>query len=582
MGEGARSTFGRYEALFRLGAGGMAWVHLARIRGEAGFERLVAVKQMLPDLASDERFVDMFLDEARVAAHIQSPHVVSTLDLGRTTDGALYIVMELVVGVALGSLLGRTVESKRRVPVRVAAEIVAQAAQGLHDAHEATTSTGKPLRIVHRDVSPRNVLVGADGRVRITDFGVAHALQRRSVTRPGQLKGTLSYLSPEQVAGKAVDRRSDVFSLGVVAWETLAGKRLFRGSRSRLALDDILTMPIPDLGELRDDLPDDVRAAVMMALERTPDARWQTAADLASALRRAAGLTDPTAAQREVSRFVEDVAGEEVEKLRHRIEEDASEPEDGRSRDDGAETLPEISSPATPSDSGWQEPRSAPTESLSGEPRERPGYDVHAAPTLLAVGAIDEARADEVLREARGAAEAPRRRRSGARWWVAVGATLVLGGASAWLVAHTLSAVPAPAGRPAVDPEDGTVSATETEAATEAATATATATETEAVSETEAATETATDAVAVSVTATGTATEAGTVSATEAVAVSATATGTATEAAAAPERAATAPGALTDRRHRPASTRPAVPEPRAGEPPARLLGVDAFDQQVER
>src|SRR5262249_11675307 len=166
---------GRYELLFRLAVGGMAEVFVARLRGEGGFQKLVALKRMLRHLARDDAFVRMFLDEGSLAAEISSPHVVPTLDLGRATDGGLYLVMDLVVGATLSTLVKRASRENKGLPPAIAAEIVAQAATGLHAAHEAVGSNGAELHIVHRDVSPQNILVGADGRVRISDFGVAFA-----------------------------------------------------------------------------------------------------------------------------------------------------------------------------------------------------------------------------------------------------------------------------------------------------------------------------------------------------------------------------------------------------------------------
>lgn len=321
-GEATYSAFGRYEPLFRLGAGGMAEVYVARMRGEAGFERLVAVKQMLPHLAEDKRFVDMFLDEARVAALIHSPHVVPTLDLGRTPQNDPYLVMELVLGVALSTLMTRAAKAGEQLPVHVVCEMLAQAARGLHDAHEATTPTGAPLGIVHRDVSPRNVLVGFDGCVRITDFGVARALARRSVTMPGQVKGTFAYLSPEQAAGRPTDRRSDVFALGIVAWEALTGERLFRAAGPQETLDLVRSMTIPDVREKRPEVSEGVALAITRALERRKEARFATAAELANALRSDAPVSvDPRAS---VVAIVSTLAGKDIAKLRERLERSTS------------------------------------------------------------------------------------------------------------------------------------------------------------------------------------------------------------------------------------------------------------------
>jgi serine/threonine-protein kinase len=277
--------FGRYEVLFRIAAGGMAEVYAARMVGEGGFEKPVALKRMLPTLAEDERFVEMFLDEGKLAAHISSPHVVQTLDLGRAEDDSLYLVMELVVGVSLAALVRAVLRSKSQLSPAVAVEILSQAAAGLHDAHEARTMYGQPLEIVHRDISPQNILVDVAGRVRITDFGVARALERATHTQSGEVKGKIGYFAPEQVRGKNVDRRTDIFAMGICAWETIAGKRLFQGDNPAQTLDMVMSMPVPRLDALRPDVPSEVADAIAKALERDQAARFQTSGEFAETLR---------------------------------------------------------------------------------------------------------------------------------------------------------------------------------------------------------------------------------------------------------------------------------------------------------
>lgn len=266
----------------------MAEVFAARLRGPAGFEKLVAVKRLLPDL-NDEHFVTMFLDEARLAAHITSPHVVQTLELGRAEDdGALYIVMELVVGVTLYDLCVSIFDSTMgKTPVPYVAEMIAQAARGLDDAHHATTPTGQPLHVVHRDVSPQNILVGLDGRVRVTDFGIARAVSRSTQTQVGKLKGKVAYLSPEQSRSQPLDARSDVFALGIVTWEALTGRSLFNTGDALETVRRVRTLRIPDPRELRADIPEELARVVMWALERDLDRRCPTAARYAQALREA-------------------------------------------------------------------------------------------------------------------------------------------------------------------------------------------------------------------------------------------------------------------------------------------------------
>ncbi|HJL02976.1 MAG TPA: serine/threonine-protein kinase [Polyangiaceae bacterium LLY-WYZ-15_(1-7)] len=312
----SRLRLGRYETFFRIASGGMAEVHAARMIGEAGFQKVVAIKRMLPTLAQSERFVEMFLDEARIAAAIESPHVVQTLDLGKAEDGSLYIVMELVVGASVGKLLAEAARAQEPWDPRVAMGIVAQAARGLHDAHEATTPLGDRLDLVHRDVSPQNILVRRSGRVQITDFGVAKAMHRATHTRTGETKGKLSYFAPEQARAGAVDRRTDIFALGIVAWELLAGRRLFRSDNPLDTLRRVTEEPIPRPTALRLDLPAELDAIVMRCLERDPAARFQTARELAEAIE---GATPAPASREEVAELVERLVGDSLDALRDRL-----------------------------------------------------------------------------------------------------------------------------------------------------------------------------------------------------------------------------------------------------------------------
>ncbi len=321
--------FGRYEPLFRIGIGGMAEVYAARIRGEAGFQKLVGVKRMLPHLSGDQKFVDMFLDEARLAAAITSPHVVQTLDLGRADDDSLYIVMELVVGMTLTDVLRHQRERGELVDPGIALELIAQAAQGLDDAHEARTPDGTALHLVHRDVSPQNILVGLDGRARVSDFGIAHAVYlRRTHTQVGEKKGKFSYFSPEQSYGQPLDRRSDIFSLGIVAWELVSGERLFKGKQTEATLA-VREKPIPAANEVRPELSKEASDAIMRALDRDPDRRYATAAQMAAALRRAAlALGDPVT-PRAIGQFVQEVGGASLRRMQARIAGGGDDPRSG-------------------------------------------------------------------------------------------------------------------------------------------------------------------------------------------------------------------------------------------------------------
>lgn len=333
-------TLGRYELLFRFAAGGMAEVYAARSRGAEGFERLVAVKRMLPTMSDDPKFVEMFLDEAKVAANVHSRHVVSTLDLGRASDGSLYIVMDLIRGLSLNRLIKRALQAKKELPIDVVSEILTQTALGLHDAHEAATPDGTKLEIVHRDVSPQNVLLDRTGAVRLTDFGVARAVERHSRTETGELRGKVAYFAPEQMSGGTIDRRTDVFALGVVAHEMITGKRLFRAENAWLTLQQVASAEIPRVDALRDDVPKALADAVDKALDRSPDGRFATAAAFGEAIREA---VTPAGANR-VGELVTELGGEYIDALEENLRKAAAKPSAARSEEDTE--VPEDETPA--------------------------------------------------------------------------------------------------------------------------------------------------------------------------------------------------------------------------------------------
>ena len=269
---------GRYELLGKLASGGMGEIHLARLAGDGGFERLVVVKRLLPELVADEQFVAMFLDEARIAGRLSHPNVCEVHELGR--DGTDYfIAMPYLEGVAVADLL-----SSPQDP-RLVSAIVAQAAEGLHHAHELRGKDGEPLGLVHRDVSPSNLMVTTAGVVKVLDFGIAKVRGATARTEVGTIKGKYAYMSPEQVRGDDLDRRSDIFALGAIAWELATGQRLFKRPSDFLSAKAILEEPIPRVtGPLAD--------VIARALERDRDARYPTARELATAITAAAPPMD--------------------------------------------------------------------------------------------------------------------------------------------------------------------------------------------------------------------------------------------------------------------------------------------------
>jgi serine/threonine-protein kinase len=284
----AQSRLGARYALFdELGAGGLATVYLGLSLGRHGLSRVVAVKRLHPDHARDPELVAMLADEARLAGQIHHENVVPVLDVV-VVDGELMLVMPYVPGESLGRLLGAESRAGRAVPWRIAAALALDMLEGLHAAHEARDEHGLPLGIVHRDVSPQNLIVGVDGVARLTDFGIAKAAQRLQATRGGEVKGKLSYMSPEQLTGDAIDRRTDVWAASVVLWEMLAGRGLFRAPNAGLLIQQVLHGPIAAASELAAGIPHGLDELVMRGLSRSADSRPATAREMALALLAAA------------------------------------------------------------------------------------------------------------------------------------------------------------------------------------------------------------------------------------------------------------------------------------------------------
>jgi serine/threonine-protein kinase len=296
---------GRYALHAEIASGGMARVHLGRLVGPVGFARIVAIKRLHPHFASDPEFVAMFLDEARVAARIRHPNVVPTLDVV-ALKGELFLVLEYVRGESLSRLLSVSSKSHTPIPPPIISSIVIGLLEGLHAAHEARSERGQPLGIVHRDVSPANVIVGSDGVARVLDFGVAKAAGRIQTTRDGQLKGKVAYMAPEQVEDNVVDRRADVWAASVVLWELVALQRLFASEHVLATMRHILEDKIlpPSFGENAGSTAFDEIA--LRGLARRLEERYATAREMAIAIEHAV----PPATARTVGAWVEATAGE--------------------------------------------------------------------------------------------------------------------------------------------------------------------------------------------------------------------------------------------------------------------------------
>jgi len=295
----------------------MATVHLGRLKGPVGFSKMVAIKRLHPQFAKDPDFVSMFLDEARLAARIRHPNVVPTLDIVADT-GELFLVMEYVHGISLHRMVKLAREQRDRVPVDVACGIAVGALRGLHAAHEAKSERGSSLDIVHRDVSPQNVMVGVDGMARVLDFGVAKASWRIQTTRQGQVKGKVSYMAPEQVMGGTVGPWTDVHALGIVLWELLTGQRLFPVSEERGLLARFTQeVKVAPPSALNPDVPAGLDAAVLQALAHSTDERQRSAQIMADQIEAATAVG--TSAR--IGRFVQYLAEDELDQRATRIAE---------------------------------------------------------------------------------------------------------------------------------------------------------------------------------------------------------------------------------------------------------------------
>ena len=274
---------GKYTLLRRLGHGGMAEVFLARQMSEGGFEKLVVLKRILPHLAGGAEFVHMFLDEARVAADLRHPNVVTIVDVGRVAD-TLFMVMEFLHGQDIRKVQRKVAAFGQMIPLGHACQMAIDAAAGLHYAHTKVDLNGKPLSIVHRDVSPQNIIVTFEGSTKIVDFGIAKAAGQSSHTSTGVLKGKYTYMSPEQARGEVVDARTDQFALGVVLWELLTMRRLFKRDTEGQTLEAIIDGNVPRPKRFREDVPAAVEEVVMTALAREKHKRFRDCEALAFAL----------------------------------------------------------------------------------------------------------------------------------------------------------------------------------------------------------------------------------------------------------------------------------------------------------
>jgi serine/threonine-protein kinase len=348
---------GRYALGKEIARGGLASVHVGLGLGEVGFTRTVAIKRLLPAFASDAELVASFVDEAKLASRVRHPNVVPTLDVV-TLDGEVFVVMEYVHGESLSTLLQLSKGLGAEMPRSVASAVFVNVLHGLQAAHEATDERGTPLGIIHRDMSPQNVLVGADGVARVLDFGIAKASSSSQVTREGQVKGKLAYMAPEQLAQNA-EQTSDIYSTAVCLWEALTMRRLFSGDNESAVLAKVIAGLVDRPSRYGPDVSPELDALVLRALDRNPKNRFPTARDMADALEQVL----PPASINEVREWVDAVTGPqlsrrleliaEVEQASRSLHEKLPTPEIA-SVDAATSVVPQITASSTLEKRGWR------------------------------------------------------------------------------------------------------------------------------------------------------------------------------------------------------------------------------------
>jgi len=312
--------FGRYLLLDRINVGGMAEVYLGKAFGVEGFERLLAIKRILPNMADDDEFINMFVDEARIAVQLSHANIVQVYELGRF-EGQYYIAMEYVSGKDLRQLLDVYRKRNEVLPISTAAFIASKICDGLDYAHRKADPSGRPLNLIHRDVSPQNILVGYEGAVKVTDFGIAKAEDRASKTQAGVLKGKFGYMSPEQVRGLDTDHRSDVFAVGILLYEMITGKRLFIGESDFSTLEKVRNAEVPLPTTHNPNIPPALEQVMMKALARERDERYAWASDLADDLQQFLIEENNIYNGKKLAALLKSEFVDDIEKERARIEE---------------------------------------------------------------------------------------------------------------------------------------------------------------------------------------------------------------------------------------------------------------------
>lgn len=308
------SSDNKFKIVQKLDAGGMAEVYKGIQTSVQGIEKLVAIKRILPHLTKNQKFVDMFLDEARVSMHLSHANIVQVFDLGQSTE-TFFIVMEYIDGTNLKNIADYFKAQGRTMPVEQAVYIATEICKGLAYAHDLRNPvTGKPLNIVHRDISPPNVLISRGGEIKIVDFGLAKAASQVTKTDQGVVKGKFSYLSPEAAMGEEVDRRADIFAVGIVLWELLAGKRLFYGETDFHTVELVRKAQVPSLTALNPHVSPELEEIIRTALARNINSRYQTARDFGDALSQHLFTRGLKVTSYDIQRLVEEVLADRAAK----------------------------------------------------------------------------------------------------------------------------------------------------------------------------------------------------------------------------------------------------------------------------
>ena len=312
-------TFGKYLLLDRIAVGGMAEVYTAKSFGIEGFEKFIAIKRILPTMAEDDDFISMFIDEAKIAGHLTHANIVPIYELGKIGESH-YIAMEYVWGKDLLQIMNRFRRMRRHMPPVMAAWIASKMLEGLDYAHRKRDRHGRPMGIIHRDVSPQNVLVSYEGQVKLIDFGIAKAASRNTKTQAGVLKGKFGYMSPEQVRGLPLDHRSDIFAVGTCLHEMLTGERLFVGESDFSTLEKVRNADVIPPSRSIQEMPAELEEIVLKALTREPDDRWQSAGEMQEELQRFIALSRPPFGTSKLNTWMRTAFAPEIAKEKGRLD----------------------------------------------------------------------------------------------------------------------------------------------------------------------------------------------------------------------------------------------------------------------